>query len=216
MAMKAEVPALQGVDVLLYARKLNEATQTAGQMIPYQTSLSFDPQRDSDTNPTKSGTVTTSSSLETDLEVEFTNNWSKIADQLWDSLFDNEKMEFWIIYRKRRNKDGKYFCFYMRGTVKEDSNDNDPDDNSKRDTSIAVDGTPQRGWTALSDEDEQQLAYIFRGVGKIDGTPKNDGTDGTGQPWAASDAGVGEDPDEATAASSASSSSAPASSASTH
>ncbi|HJA24232.1 MAG TPA: phage tail protein [Candidatus Limosilactobacillus intestinavium] len=196
--MKAEVPALQGIDVLLFARKLSEADKKDGQLIPYQTSLSFDPQRDSDTNATKSGTVSTSSSLETDLEVEFTNNWSEIADQLWDSLFDNEKMEFWIIYRKRKNKDGKYFCFYMRGTVKEDSNDNDPDDTSNRDTSIAVDGKPLRGWTDLSDEAEEQMAYIFRGVGKIDGAPKNDGTDGGGRAWTSDDAGTGADTDDAT------------------
>lgn len=198
MPMKAEVPALQGIDVLLFARKLSEADKKDGQLIPYQTSLSFDPQRDSDTNATKSGTVSTSSSLETDLEVEFTNNWSEIADQLWDSLFDNEKMEFWIIYRKRKNKDGKYFCFYMRGTVKEDSNDNDPDDTSNRDTSIAVDGKPLRGWTDLSDEAEEQMAYIFRGVGKIDGAPKNDGTDGGGRAWTSGDAGTGADTDDAT------------------
>ena len=198
MPMKAEVPALQGIDVLLFARKLSEADKKDGQLIPYQTSLSFDPQRDSDTNATKSGTVSTSSSLETDLEVEFTNNWSEIADQLWDSLFDNEKMEFWIIYRKRKNKDGKYFCFYMRGTVKEDSNDNDPDDTSNRDTSIAVDGKPLRGWTDLSDESEEQMAYIFRGVGKIDGAPKNDGTDGGGRAWTSDDAGTGADTDDAT------------------
>lgn len=198
MPMKAEVPALQGIDVLLFARKLSEADKKDGQLIPYQTSLSFDPQRDSDTNATKSGTVSTSSSLETDLEVEFTNNWSEIADQLWDSLFDNEKMEFWIIYRKRKNKDGKYFCFYMRGTVKEDSNDNDPDDTSNRDTSIAVDGKPLRGWTDLSDEAEEQMAYIFRGVGKIDGAPKNDGTDGGGRAWTSDDAGTGADTDDDT------------------
>ena len=198
MPMKAEVPALQGIDVLLFARKLSEADKKDGQLIPYQTSLSFDPQRDSDTNATKSGTVSTSSSLETDLEVEFTNNWSEIADQLWDSLFDNEKMEFWIIYRKRKNKDGKYFCFYMRGTVKEDSNDNDPDDTSNRDTSIAVDGKPLRGWTDLSDKAEEQMAYIFRGVGKIDGAPKNDGTDGGGRAWTSDDAGTGADTDDAT------------------
>lgn len=201
MPMKAEVPALQGIDVLLFARKLSEADKKDGQLIPYQTSLSFDPQRDSDTNATKSGTVSTSSSLETDLEVEFTNNWSEIADQFWDSLFDNEKMEFWIIYRKRKNKDGKYFCFYMRGTVKEDSNDNDPDDTSNRDTSIAVDGKPLRGWTDLSDEAEEQMAYIFRGVGKIDGAPKNDGTDGGGRAWTSDDAGTGADTDGTTTSS---------------
>lgn len=190
-----EVPALQGVDVLLFARKLSEANKKDGQLIPYQTSLSFDPQRDSDTKATKSGSISTSSSVETDLEVEFTNNWSEIADQLWDSLFDGDKMEFWIIYRKRVNKEGKYFAFYMQGTVKEDSNDNDPDDASSRDTSIAVDGTPQRGWTTLPDAANQQLAYIFRGVGKIDGEARNDGTDGGGQAWSKDDAGVGQEPD---------------------
>lgn len=193
MPVKAEVPALQGIDVVLFARKLSEASEKAGQLIPYQTSLSFDPQRDSDTNATKSGSVSTSSSVETDLEVEFINNWSEIADQLWDSLFDGDKMEFWIIYRKRKNTDGKYFAFYMRGTVSEDSNDNDPDDTSNRDTTISVDGTPQRGWTDLSEEAEQQMAYIFRGVGKIEGEAKNDGTDGGGQAWQKTDAGVGVD-----------------------
>lgn len=122
---KTEIPALQGIDVVLFARKLSEAGKVAGQLIPYQTSLSFDPQRDSDTNPTKSGSVGTSSSIETDLEVEFINNWSKIADQLLDSLFNNEKMEFWIVYRKRRNKAGKYYAIYMRGTVNEDETDGD-------------------------------------------------------------------------------------------
>lgn len=187
---KTEIPALQGIDVVLFARKLSEAGQVAGQLIPYQTSLSFDPQRDSDTNPTKSGSVGTSSSIETDLEVEFINNWSKIADQLLDSLFNNEKMEFWIVYRKRRNAAGKYYAIYMRGTVNEDETDGDPDDTSNRDTSITVDGTPQRGWTELPSEAQEELDYVFRGVGVVV-APKNDGTDGGGAAWTASDAGTG-------------------------
>lgn len=189
--VKARVPGLQGIDTVLFARKLSEASKVSGQIIPYQTSLSFDPQRDSDTTVTKSGTVATTSSLETDLEVEFVNNWSEIADQLYDSLFDQEEMEFWIVYRKRKNADGKYFAFYMRGKVTEDSNDNDPDDVSSRDTTITVDYGPVRGWTALSDEQEAQLAYIFRGVGVIEGTAKDDGTDGNGQAWSKTDTGVG-------------------------
>lgn len=187
---KTEIPALQGIDVVLFARKLSEAGKVAGQLIPYQTSLSFDPQRDSDTNPTKSGSVGTSSSIETDLEVEFINNWSKIADQLLDSLFNDEKMEFWIVYRKRRNKDGKYYAIYMRGTVNEDETDGDPDDTSNRDTSITVDGTPQRGWTDLPDEAQEELDYVFRGVGVVT-TAKDDGTDGGGAAWTDADAGTG-------------------------
>lgn len=40
-------------------------------------------------------------------------------------------------------------------------------------------------------EMKQQMAYVFRGVGKIEGTAKDDGTDGNGQAWKAEDAGTG-------------------------
>ena len=183
---------IQGVNVVVYARKLSEATKVAGQLIPYQTSLNIDPQRDSDKKKTKSGTVTTTSSLETDFKFEFVNNWSKIADQLLDSIFDNEEMEFWAVNRQRKNSEGQYYALYLRGKVTEDSNDNDPDDVSSRETTVTVDYGPVRGWVTLSEEQEAELAYIFRGVGAIEGSPKNDGTDGAGKAWnKETDAGQG-------------------------
>lgn len=188
----ADLEQIQGVNVVVYARKLAEAAKVAGQLIPYQTSLSIDPQRDSDKKKTKSGTVTTTSSLETDFKFEFVNNWSKIADQLLDSIFDNEEMEFWAVNRQRKNADGQYYALYLRGKVTEDSNDNDPDDVSSRETTITVDYGPVRGWVTLSEDQEAELAYIFRGVGAIEGTPKNDGTDGAGKAWnKETDAGQG-------------------------
>ncbi|MGE9966820.1 phage tail protein [Limosilactobacillus mucosae] len=183
---------IQGVNVVVYARKLAEAAKVAGQLIPYQTSLNIDPQRDSDKKKTKSGTVTTTSSLETDFKFEFVNNWSKIADQLLDSIFDNEEMEFWAVNRQRKNSEGQYYALYLRGKVTEDSNDNDPDDVSSRETTVTVDYGPVRGWVTLSEEQEAELAYIFRGVGAIEGSPKNDGTDGAGKAWnKETDAGQG-------------------------
>lgn len=188
----ADLEKIQGVNVVVYARKLAEASKVAGQLIPYQTSLSIDPQRDSDKKKTKSGTVTTTSSLETDFKFEFVNNWSKIADQLLDSIFDNEEMEFWAVNRQRKNSEGQYYALYLRGKVTEDSNDNDPDDVSSRETTITVDYGPVRGWVTLSEDQEAELAYIFRGVGVIEGTPKNDGTDGAGKAWnKETDAGQG-------------------------
>lgn len=190
--MVNDLEQIQGVNVVVYARKLAEAAKVAGQLIPYQTSLSIDPQRDSDKKKTKSGTVTTTSSLETDFKFEFVNNWSKIADQLLDSIFDNEEMEFWAVNRQRKNADGQYYALYLRGKVTEDSNDNDSDDVSSRETTITVDYGPVRGWVTLSEEQEAELAYIFRGVGAIEGTPKNDGTDGAGKAWnKETDAGQG-------------------------
>lgn len=183
---------IQGANVVVYARKLAQAAKVAGQLIPYQTSLNIDPQRDSDKKKTKSGTVTTTSSLETDFKFEFVNNWSKIADQLLDSIFDNEEMEFWAVNRQRKNSEGQYYALYLRGKVTEDSNDNDPDDVSSRETTVTVDYGPVRGWVTLSEEQEAELAYIFRGVGAIEGSPKNDGTDGAGKAWnKETDAGQG-------------------------
>lgn len=190
--MANDLEQIQGVNVVVYARKLAEAAKVAGQLIPYQTSLNIDPQRDSDKKKTKSGTVTTTSSLETDFKFEFVNNWSKIADQLLDSIFDNEEMEFWAVNRQRKNSEGQYYALYLRGKVTEDSNDNDPDDVSSRETTITVDYGPVRGWVTLSDEQEAELAFIFRGVGAIEGSPKNDGTDGAGKAWnKETDAGQG-------------------------
>ena len=44
---------------------------------------------------------------------------------------------------------------------------------------------------------EEEIAYVFRGLGVIDGDPKNDGTDGDGKAWDKDkDAGVGVNPDQ--------------------
>lgn len=187
--MANEIQALQGIDTLLYARLLENASKEDGHLLPFQTSLSFDPQRDSDSTATKSGNVATTSSLETDLEVEFVDNISKIADDLYTSLFKNKKIECWIVKRKRINDKGQFFAWYMRGTVTEDSNDNDPDDNATRDVTFTIDGTPKRGWLTLPESAQEEIDYVFRGIGKVEGA---DAT-GNGTEWADSDAGVGSD-----------------------
>ena len=163
-----EVQALQGMNALLYVRLLKNAGKEDGQLIPMQTSLSFDPKRDSDSTATKSGNVTTTSSIETELKAEFIDNISKISDELYDSLINNERVEVWKINLDRINAQGQYFAWYMRGTVTEDSNDNDADDNSTREVTFSIDGTPKRGWLTLPESAKEELDYVFRGIVKID------------------------------------------------
>ncbi|EKQ18034.1 hypothetical protein LCAUCD174_2043 [Lacticaseibacillus paracasei] len=64
---------------------------------------------------------------------------------------------------------------YMQVTVQEDSSDNDPDDHSTRDVTFSVNGTPKRGWTTLDDETQEQVDYVFLGVGKVTDTDKTGG-----------------------------------------
>lgn len=188
--MANEIQVLQGIDTLLYARLLENANKEDGHLLPFQTSLSFDPQRDSDSTATKSGNVATTSSLETDLEVEFVDNISKIADDLYTSLFKNKKIECWIVKRKRINGKGQFFAWYMRGTVTEDSNDNDPDDNATRDVTFTIDGTPKRGWLTLPDAAQEEIDYVFRGIGTV----SDSDTTGNGVAWDdQNDVGVGSD-----------------------
>lgn len=173
--MANELKVLEGMDVVALARKHSDQATVSGQIIPWQTSLSFDPSVDSNSTVTKDGNVETRSSASTDLEVEFLNNTSAIADAMYDSLFDGELLDFWILYRKRKNAEGKYYAWYMQVTVQEDSNDNDPDDHSTRDVTFSVNGIPKRGWTTLDDATQEQVDYVFLGVGKVTDTDKTGG-----------------------------------------
>lgn len=187
--MANDIQYLQGIDTVAYVRLLENAVKERGQLIPYQTSLDFDPQRDTDTTQTKQGGVPTTSSLETDLEVEFINNISKVSDDLMTSLLKNKDIEVWIVYRKRRNAQGQYYAWYMRGIVSEDENENDPDDNSTRDVTFTIKGEPQRGWLTLPDDAEEELSYVFQGIGQVTEQDKTGG----GTAFTVEDAGKGSD-----------------------
>lgn len=163
-----EVQALQGMHALLYIRKLKNANKEDGQLVPFQTSLSFDQKRDSDSTTTKSGNVNTTSSIETELKAEFIDNISKVSDELYDALMNNERVEVWKINLDRINDQGQYFAWYMRGSITEDSNDNDADDNSTRELTFSIDGKPKRGWLTLPESAKEELDYVFRGIVKID------------------------------------------------
>lgn len=185
---------LNGKSAVLMVRKLSDAAVMPAQLIPYQTSLTFDPSVDSDTTATKSGTLASSSSVETDLEFEFTNNNHFMADELRHALFNGEKMEMWVINKDRLklNADGttkSAYAWYMRGNVQEDSNDNDADDLSTRDVTFTVDGTPTNGWVTMTGENQEAFDYIFRGIDiakgeddKAGGVDYDDSTDGASRP----------------------------------
>lgn len=122
--------------------------------------------------------------------VTFKGIIANIADQLYDSVLDGDILDVWIVNYQRK-KGAKYFAWSMRGKVSEDSGSNDADDNSERELTFKITAGPKRGWTDITAETEAAMAYVFRGIGKIEGEAKNDGTDGGGLAWTAEDAGVG-------------------------
>lgn len=178
--MANEVKQLQGADTLIFIRKLSDAGTKNGALIPYQTEGEFDPSRDTDITQTKSGAIATKAALETDLSFSYIMNTSAASDALFDSLLDGDKVEIWVLYHERKNSAGQYFAFYMQGVVSELDNSNDADDNSTVEAKVAVDGTPQRGWTSLPEDVQAQVDYAFAGLGNAS----------SGTAWTGTDAGT--------------------------
>lgn len=184
--MASTATVLQGIDTVAYIRPLKNQSTEAGELVPFRTSLDFDPKRDEKTTATSDGSVSKPGSLTTSLKWDMLNSISKVSDDIQNSLFDQDELEIWVVNRKRV-KDGKYFAYYMRGYVTENSNSNAVDDNSKNSVTFTIDGTPQRGWLTLPADAQAELDYVFRGIDKTSG----DSDTGNGVAWADSDRGAG-------------------------
>lgn len=181
---------VQGIDTVAYIRSLKNQSTEAGELVPFRTSLDFDPKRDEKTTATSDGSVSKPGSLTTSLKWDMLNSISKVSDDIQNSLFDQDELEIWVVNRKRV-KDGKYFAYYMRGYVTENSNSNAVDDSSKNSVTFTIDGTPKRGWLTLPADAQAELDYVFRGIDKVTG----DSDTGDGTAWADSDRGAGANDD---------------------
>jgi phage major tail protein, TP901-1 family len=183
------VKVLKGENTLLFARKHADRAIKTMQLVPYQTGATFDPSRESNSTTTKSGPVSTTSSVETDAKVNFLNNTSSIADELLQSIFDGDLMDLEFVHTDRQNDEGKYDAWYMQGKVSEDSSDNDADDSSTREVSFAIDGTPKHGWTDFTPEQQADADYLFYGLDKVTDEDKTGG----GTAWTDADNGKAAD-----------------------
>ena len=171
---------IQGNNLKVFYRLKKWAKERPAELVPYQTSAKLTFKRDSDSTKTKDGNVATSASLEPELEVEFINNSSVAADEFYQSVLNNEEGEAWLVDIDRLNKDGKNYAWYMQVTVSEDETEAKTGDASERSITFAVNGQPKRGWLALTQDQHDQVDYIFRGTDKVvtaeDGTETNGGT----------------------------------------
>jgi len=173
--MANEFTATQGMDKILFLRKLADAANKDAMRLSLQTTHTLTVSSDSDSTATKDGNVNTISPAETELEVENLASADETNDLLWDSVENHEKVEAWEVDLSRKNDAGQYYAKYMQGVVNEMESDNDADDNSTGDASFSIDGIPQRGWVTLTEETKAALAYAFRGLKALTDDDSNGG-----------------------------------------
>lgn len=162
----AKPAVLKGKDIVVFVRKLSEAKQKDGYLIPYQTDGDFDQSKDSDSTATKSGNVATIGAPQTDFSIKVLDSEDPVLDLLEDSYYNDTVLEFWRVKLGKKNEGGKYFAHYMQGTISEDSQSASSDDNGEREFTVSVNGTPKRGYTEIPAGTQAQLDYLYKGVMK--------------------------------------------------
>ncbi|MBD5431624.1 MAG: phage major tail protein, TP901-1 family [Lactobacillus sp.] len=176
----AGVQALAGKRMVSFFRLLKNASKEDAEIVPLEGDSSLSLKRDSKSTTTKSGSIATSSALTTEIDQSFYEGISKVSDEFYDAILDDEIVEYWLVNLDRVNSEGKHWAIYARARVTEDKPEFKADGTAERSPKMEVIGTPQRGYTALTNYDEAMLDYAFRGIEKIDGDTKEDGTDGGG------------------------------------
>lgn len=179
----SELQALPGKRMVSYFRLLKNAAKEDAEVVPLEGDSSLSLKRDTKSVTTKSGNISTSSGLTTEIDQTFYEGISKISDQFYDAILEDQTVEYWLVDLDRQNSEGKFWSIYARARVTEDKPSFKADSTAERSPKMSVIGTPKRGYTALSDYDKDMLDYAFRGIGKVDSELKEDGTDGSGTPY---------------------------------
>lgn len=175
-----KVQLLQGKNEVFFVRLLKNASTEAAMLIPYLTSGSVNQSRSTTNTETKSGTVHAVGSLTTTMSANFEDAISKVGDEIREAITKAAKIEVWEV-RLDRVKGGKNWARYAQGYVTQDNGTNAPNAVSTRAVTFTIEGEPQEGWTAVPEESQQEINYVFKGLGVSD----------AGEAWTDGDVGAG-------------------------
>lgn len=160
---KLDITAVMGVELILLFRDLNEAKTQPATKMAFQTEHSVESSRDSDTTATKDGGVTSSSSQEE--EISITTIMARndpTADFIERAHYDNLTIEVWEIDRGAKNEQGLYKAQYRQGKVTDYTRTGNAEDPAEIEFTFKTNGKRQKGYTPLSEKQEEIMQYVFR------------------------------------------------------
>ncbi|MBD5429998.1 phage major tail protein, TP901-1 family [Lactobacillus sp.] len=164
----AKLPeAVQGINWITYFRLLENEGKEDALLVPWEDSGEFNRSRDSESKTTKSGSITTGGGMESEMNFECADTVSALTADLDRAINKNLPVEIWRINHQIKNGEGKYLAYYMQGVVSENNLSADNDDTATRSITVTGKGTPQKGWLGLTDDQEAELDYVFRGIKQL-------------------------------------------------
>lgn len=159
---------LFGGKTLVASRQLSKITTEAAKRFSFETTHNFKQSRDSKSTATKSGSVNASGSLETTLSIELLSNSGDALQIQKAAMASGETMEYWRIFGDQVGSAADTVkAQYMRGKVTSYEEDADADGFVTAKMEVAVDGKPQDGEVAYSEDVDGQ--YVFTDLKPVAG-----------------------------------------------
>ena len=155
---------LEGKNKILLFRLLKESDKEAAKLA-FQTDHTFELSRDTDSIPTKDGTVVKLGELEgevTGIEA-VQSKGDPTAAMLQTAVIDGEKLELWEVTVDDDLKEGdKYPAMYAQGYLTTWSASAPTEDESTYSGDFVIELVPQFGLATLTAEQEDAVQYAFR------------------------------------------------------
>lgn len=163
-----ELPATDfGGKVVIAARLLSDASNSAGQKFAFETTHEYHKTRDSNDTATKDGVIYSYGDVATELTVEMISSDFALKDLMESAIDNNSIVEFWRIFTNRPGKtSGSYVMEYMRGRINDFDENADADDFVTLSLDVNVDGKPQKGEGAFTITDNG-AGYKFRDLSVV-------------------------------------------------
>ncbi|MDV4829880.1 phage major tail protein, TP901-1 family [Enterococcus faecium] len=156
--------ALQGKQVILMVRRLDEAKSKAAMKPLFQIEHSVSYERSLDATQTKDGAVNSDGGLEVTLSLQGLASKDATNEYMLQAVKDGAVMEFWSIDLTEEGKTenaGKYKAEYMRGKVASWEVPYNVEDLVEISTEANIDGIPQSGFATVAKEVIEQAQYAF-------------------------------------------------------
>lgn len=156
--------AVQGKKYLYLFRRLADAATKPATVMALTTENERNMSRDTDTTPTKDGSVNTPGALEHNVDcTAIVKKDDPMADDMEDALANGDTMEVWeVCLDKPGATDGKYKGKYFQGVLTEWALSTNADAHAEYSTSLALNGAGVRGDVTLTAEQQAAVEYAFR------------------------------------------------------
>ena len=156
--------AVQGKRIVYLFRRLADAATKPGTVIAFTTENERTMSSDSESTPTKDGSVNSPGALEHELSATaILASDDDMADTMEDALANGDIIEAWEVnLDKPSDTDGKFKGKYFQGILTEWTLTSEAEGHAEFSTNLALNGAGVRGDVTVSEEQQEIAAYVFK------------------------------------------------------